>query len=102
MSELDPIVHQPTRLRILVALSGVAEADFTFLLTALSLSNGNLSSHMRQLEDARYVDVRKSFVGKTPRTTYAITHLGRSRLEEYWRALDAIRAAAPHDGGGAR
>ena len=95
MAELDPNVHQPARLRILMLLSGVDSADFTFLLTTLGLTKGNLSSHMSRLEAARYVEIAKSFQGKMPNTSYSLTPLGRSRLAEYWRAIDEIRAASP-------
>ena len=91
MSELDPVIHQPTRLRLVMLLSGVDTADFNFLLNALSLTKGNLSSHMNQLEEARYVEVSKTFNGKIPHTSYRITGLGRSRLDAYWQALDEIR-----------
>lgn len=74
-------------------LSGVDTADFNFLLSALRLSNGNLSSHMRHLEDAGYVEVTKAFEGRTPRTTYCTTGLGRARLDAYWRTIDDIRGA---------
>jgi len=91
MSELDPHVHQPTRLRILMILSGVASADFSFLLNTLGLTKGNLSSHMSRLEEAGYVEVAKSFNGKVPNTAYSLTRRGRSSLDEYWRAIDEIR-----------
>ena len=91
MAELDPNVHQPARLRILMLLSGVDSADFTFLLTALGLTKGNLSSHMSRLEAASYVEIAKTFDGKIPNTSYSLTPLGRSRLAEYWRAVDEIR-----------
>jgi DNA-binding transcriptional ArsR family regulator len=95
MAGLDPNVHQPARLRILMLLSGVDSADFTFLLTTLGLTKGNLSSHMSRLEAASYVEIAKSFEGKIPNTSYSLTPLGRSRLAEYWRAIDEIRAASP-------
>ena len=94
MSELDPVIHQPTRLRLVMLLSGVDTADFNFLLTTLSLTKGNLSSHMNQLEEAGYVEISKTFNGKIPHTSYRIAELGRSRLEEYWQALDEIRQSA--------
>jgi len=103
MTDLDPHVHQPTRLRLLMLLSGVESADFNFLLTALGLSKGNLSSHMSRLEQAGYVEVAKGFDGKIPRTSYRLTRRGRSSLDEYWQAIDAIRrspgAAAPEADG---
>jgi DNA-binding transcriptional ArsR family regulator len=95
MAELDPNIHQPARLRILMLLSGVDSADFTFLLTTLNLTKGNLSSHMSRLEEAKYVTVVKSFEGKIPNTSYSLTPLGRSRLSEYWRAIDEIRLGQP-------
>ncbi len=52
MNELDPTVHQATRLRIMMLLSGVDSADFNFLRTTLGLTNGNLSVHTRRLEEA--------------------------------------------------
>ncbi len=92
MNELDPNMHQPTRLRILMLLSGVDSADFNFLRTTLSLSNGNLSAHTRRLEDAGYITVSKTFEGRMPRTTYSLTDVGREQLDEYWRIMDEIRA----------
>lgn len=91
MVELDRHVHQPTRLRILMLLSGVDSADFTFLLNALGLTKGNLSSHTARLEEAGYVEVTKSFNGKIPNTSYSLTRRGRSSLKRYWRAIDEIR-----------
>jgi len=100
MSELDPAIHQPTRLRILMLLSGVDTADFRFLLTTLGITKGNLSSHTSHLEEAGYVDVRKRFEGKVPNTSYSLTKKGRARLKEYWAAIDAIRGEAPRAGKG--
>jgi DNA-binding MarR family transcriptional regulator len=98
MSELDPHIHQPARLRILMLLSGVSSADFKFLLNTLGLTKGNLSSHMARLEEAGYVEVTKSFNGKIPNTSYSLTSNGRSGLEGYWRAIDQIRRGGPGSG----
>jgi predicted ArsR family transcriptional regulator len=97
MSELDATVHQPVRLRILMVLSGVASADFDFMLNTLGLTNGNLSSHMARLEDAGYVKVTKTFRGKLPHTSYSMTAKGKQALAGYWEALDEIRALAKSD-----
>ena len=91
MSELDRVVHEPARLRILMVLSGADEADFNFLLTALGMTKGNLSSHMDRLEQAGYVEIRKSFEGKIPHTGYRLTPAGRKALSKYWAELDQIR-----------
>ncbi|MBN2456229.1 MAG: transcriptional regulator [Sedimentisphaerales bacterium] len=89
--ELDRIVHEPVRLRVMMILSGVEEADFNFLLTTLSLTNGNLSRHVEKLESAGYVKVNKTFKGKLPNTSYQITLKGSNALTQYWKELDVIR-----------
>lgn len=91
---LDRLVHEPARLAILSMLSGVDEVDFNYLLTALGLSRGNLSSHMTKLAEAGYVVVVKRFIGATPNTAYSITEAGRAALLGYWSKLDGIRQAA--------
>ena len=92
MDELDRTIHEPARLRILTVLSGVDEADFNFLLNTLSLTKGNLSSHIDKLEKAGFVNVVKSFNGRIPHTDFNITAEGLQALEKYWEELDAIRA----------
>ena len=94
MSELDRVIHEPARLRILSLLSGAGTADFTFVMKALGLTNGNLSCHMDKLEKAGYIEVSKTFQGKLPLTTYTITPTGRHALTEYWDALESIRGLA--------
>jgi DNA-binding transcriptional ArsR family regulator len=93
MYEPDPNIHQPTRLRIMMILSGVSEADFKFLLSTLGLTNGNLSIQAAKLEEAGYIDITKSFEGKIPNTRYRLTDLGRKRLAAYWQGMDEIRAS---------
>ena len=97
MTDIDRIIHEPVRLRILMILAGVDLADFKFLVSTLGLSRGNLSSHMDKLERANYVDVRKSFNGKIPHTEYRITNGGRKSLSDYWDALDRIRVSSGED-----
>jgi DNA-binding transcriptional ArsR family regulator len=79
----DRLVHEPGRLAILVVLNAVEEADFLFLMDQTALTRGNLSSHTAKLEDAGYIDIEKSFVGKIPRTVYRLTELGGAALERY-------------------
>jgi len=91
MEDLDRIVHEPARLRILMLLAGVESADFTFLLATLGLTSGNLSSHLDRLEKAGYIEVRKSFEGKMPNTECRLSPTGREALAGYWKAIDQIR-----------
>jgi DNA-binding transcriptional ArsR family regulator len=89
--EFDRIIHEPARLRIMMILAGLEQADFNFLLTTLSLTRGNLSRHMEKLESAGYLKVKKSFKGKVPNTSYQITQKGSKALTQYWANLDAVR-----------
>lgn len=91
MTEIDRIIHEPVRLRIVSILAGIDLADFQFMLTTLGLTKGNLSSHIDKLEKAGYVKVNKSFSGKVTQTDYQLTETGRKALENYWVALDGIR-----------
>lgn len=92
MADLDKTLHEPARLRIAMVLSGIDVADFNFLLTALGLTRGNLSSHMDRLEKAGYVAIDKGYNGKIPRTEYRLTVDGRTALKGYWSTLDSIRS----------
>jgi DNA-binding PadR family transcriptional regulator len=66
------------------------ELEFSALITALELTRGNLSSHMRKLEDAGYVEVKKEFVERKPRTTYRCTNSGKRRLKEYLEDIEEM------------
>ncbi len=94
MTDLDRVIHEPVRLRIMAILSGVDVADFKFMLTTLGLSKGNLSSHVDRLESAGYVRVKKGFNGKVTHTDYCLTKKGRSALAAYWAALEKIRMSS--------
>jgi DNA-binding MarR family transcriptional regulator len=87
------VIHEPARLRILMALSAVAWTDFPSLCRLLGLTRGNLSAHVARLERVGYVQVKKSIIGKVPHTQYRLTAHGRKALQEYWAALDEIRAS---------
>ena len=89
--ELDRIVHEPARLRIMMILSGIDEADFNFLLSTLGLTRGNLSRHMEKLELVGYIRVNKNFKGRIPNTSYQLTKKGSRALIHYWEELDTIR-----------
>jgi len=89
--KIDRIIHEPTRLRIMMILAGVEQADFNFLVTALGLTRGNLSSHVEKLETAGYLKVKRSFKGKIRNTSYQLTREGSRALAQYWENLDAVR-----------
>ncbi len=79
----DRLVHEPGRLAILVILNAVEEADFLFLMDQTGLTKGNLSSHTAKLENAGYIEIEKTFVGKITRTVYRLTEPGAEALQEY-------------------
>lgn len=87
---LDDVIHQKVRLGVMSSLMAAGEADFNFLKGALGVSDGNLSTHLTVLEEHGYITVRKEFVGKKPRTTYAPTDAGRRAFEAYVAALEAL------------
>ena len=85
---LDDVVHQRTRLGILAILQEAGATDFGTLRDQLAVTDGNLSQHMRVLEEVSYVSVEKGFAGRRPRTTLRITKSGTQALA---RELDLLR-----------
>jgi len=89
-AELDRLIHDRVRLGILSALAADASLSFSELKQVLKATDGNLSVHARKLEDAGYVECRKRFEGRTPRTEYALTPKGRKALQQYVAHMEAI------------
>ena len=81
--EIDRLVHEPARLKILAYLSVVMSADFVFLLSRTGLTWGNLSSHMTKLEKAGYIEVQKEIKDKRPHTMLSLTEKGRVAFDNY-------------------
>ena len=93
MPELDDIIHQPVRLRIMAALTALGareQVDFSFLKEKLDLTDGNLGAHLRTLEEAGYVLVEKTFVERRPKTFVAASAAGRKAFAAHVAALQAI------------
>lgn len=88
--ELDRLIHERVRLGIVSALAVNGSLTFTDLRDLLGTTDGNLSAHARRLEDAGYVVCNKSFEGRTPKTEYALTALGRRELNAYLNHMEAI------------
>ena len=86
-----PLLADRARLAILVTLAAAPEpVDFTTLLGSLGLTRGNFATHARRLEDARLLTVAKAFVGRRPRTTYAVTAEGRAAVRGYLEAVGSL------------
>lgn len=87
---LDPVIHAPARLRIVALLAALPRGDslsFTRLQDMLSLTPGNLITHLRKLEDAGYLVSETSGNGRASRTAIALTDTGRAALDAYTDAL---------------
>ncbi|MCW3098068.1 MAG: regulatory protein ArsR [Chthonomonadaceae bacterium] len=96
LHELDDAIHQKARLGIMSTLLTLREAEFKLLKETLALSDGNLSTHLALLEERGYIESRKEFVRKKPRTTYTPTEAGRAAFQRYLSALERIiRASDP-------
>jgi DNA-binding transcriptional ArsR family regulator len=90
MSDLDRVIHEPGRLRVVALLSGANEADFLFLQRETGLTKGNLSSHLVKLEEAGYVEIEKTFRGKIPLTLARLTPEGRAAFQSYRKAMNGL------------
>ncbi len=93
--ELDEIIHAPVRLSIMAALAAADRADFRFLRDTIEVSDSLLSKHILTLEEAGYVRVEKTFVGKRARTWLSLTDQGRRAFETYMDVLRRIVEATP-------
>ena len=94
---LDPVIHVPARLRIVVTLAALRDGDdlsFTRLQDIIGLTPGNLITHLRKLEDAGYVTTVKSGSGVSARTAVSLTTAGRAALENYTAVLRRLLDSA--------
>ena len=93
MAELNEIIHQTVRLRImasLVTLGPTDEVDFTYLRDLLEVTDGNLGAHLRKLEEAGYIAINKTFIERKPRSFISATSEGRRVFQEHVAALEEI------------
>ena len=90
IADIDRTMHSPARLMILVILHVVENADFTFLLKQTGLTRGNLSTHLSKLEENKYIDIKKRFMGKKPRTLIHLTERGRSAIKLYRKNMRQV------------
>ncbi|MEZ0110165.1 DNA-binding transcriptional ArsR family regulator [Catenulispora sp. EB89] len=88
--EFDELIHAPTRLSLVAFLAATGWADFAVLRDSLGLSDSALSKQLTTLADVGYVEIRKAFVGKRPRTSARLTGAGRGAFERHVSALQEI------------
>src|SRR6266700_5235448 len=87
---LDPLIHVPARLRLMVTLAALPDGDalsFTRLQHMIGLTPGNLITHLRKLEDAGYLSSEKTGSGVASRTSVALSNRGRAALDTYTAGL---------------
>ena len=98
---LDPVIHAPARLRVMVTLATLRDGDnlsFTRLQELLGLTPGNLITHLRKLEDAGYVTTVKSGSGVNSRTSVSLSRQGRKALDTYTAVLRQLLDSASANG----
>ncbi len=88
--QLDEIIHSRIRLAIMSVLISVDEAEFTFLREKVNATDGNLSTHLKKLEDAGYIAVSKTFENRKPVSRYMLTKKGRRAFEIYVERLEQM------------
>lgn len=87
----DSLLSDRVRLAIMATLASAPEPlDFTTVLESLELTKGNLATHIRKLEDAGLLRMKKQFVDRKPRTTYECTAEGRRQLSSYLERIERV------------
>jgi DNA-binding MarR family transcriptional regulator len=87
---LDRVIHEKGRLAIMSMLAASPELSFTELRDTLAMTDGNLTTHIRALQEAGYVSVAKSYQNRRPLTTCTLTPAGRKAFTGYINLLEQI------------
>lgn len=90
LDEIDPLIHSPTRLKVMTYLYLVENIDYVYLKRVTDLSWGNLSRHLTKLEEAGYLATEKTFENKKPKTLIWLTDKGRDAYQKYKDNLQQI------------
>ncbi len=88
--QLDRVIHEKGRLAIMSMLAASPELSFTELREGLDMTDGNLTTHIRTLQEAGYISVTKSFQNKRPLTTCSLTAAGKKAFQNYINLLEQI------------
>ena len=94
IGSIDEVIHGRLRLGVMAYLAGEQVAEFNALKSRLQATDGNLSVHLRKLEEAGYVAIEKSFVGRKPMTRVRLTPAGRKAFVAYLDAIGRLVAEA--------
>lgn len=88
--KLDKVLHSRVRTALMSALLSLKEADFNMLKDLLDLSDGNLITHLRVLQEAGYIASRREGRGRNASSTYWVTAAGKRAFQRYVKALEQI------------
>lgn len=88
--QLDRVIHEKGRLAIMSLLAATPQLSFTEMRDTLSMTDGNITAHMRTLQEAGYVSVTKVFQAGRPLTTYSLTAAGKKAFSTYINLLEQI------------
>ena len=95
MAEIDAVIHQPVRLKVMAALKALPpheQIEFVRLRKLVDATEGNLGAHIQTLEQAGYIAVEKDFADNKPRTRVKLTKQGRRAFEDYVAYLNDLIA----------
>lgn len=90
IAQLNPVFENRVRLGIMSVLMVGDPSDFTSLRSLLGVTDGNLASHLRVLEEHRYVKMKKEFVKRKPQTSYTVTEAGRKAFRDHLAGLEKV------------
>ncbi|RSL29931.1 ArsR family transcriptional regulator [Salibacterium salarium] len=90
VNEINDLIHAKVRLGIMSLLMTYEECDFSLLKKSLAITDGNLGSHLKKLEDANYVTINKKFVSNKPKTIIKISKTGADAYKEYIKIIESI------------
>jgi DNA-binding transcriptional ArsR family regulator len=96
-ARFDELIHAPTRLAIVSLLAAAQRADFSYIRDELGLSDSALSKQLSTLESAGYVEIRRVFIGKRPRTSASLSRAGRRAFDQHVAALLQVVSTAQQD-----
>jgi DNA-binding MarR family transcriptional regulator len=94
--QLDDIIHSRIRLAVMALLASLETAEFTYIREKIGATDGNLSIHLKKLEEAEYIAVTKTFVDRKPVTMYTLNKKGRKAFELYIERLEQLLKQSSH------
>lgn len=95
LSEIDNLIHAPSRLQVMTYLYVVDSIDFVYLKRLTGMSWGNLSTHLTKLEEGGYISLKKSFKDKKPHTMIQLTEVGREAFRRYKDDMQEVLGNLP-------